>query len=253
MKKLIAILLAVCATALHADPASDTSSAGWSGVIGAGPIVFPRYTGGKASQTWLIPMASITYDDIVYVEPLRAGAYVWGSEDKKMGLGLAIEPRFGFKSSDAPKLAGMATRRNSVEGGPAFDWDLGVVAVSASLFTDLTHASRGNSARLYVYRELAHNDTWKFGVFGGVDRMSSRVANYFFGVPETEATPGRAAFQARATTSPTLGFDGHYRVAKDYSLLFGLQVMRLGDQVANSPIVETRQSMVGWLGFGFNL
>ena len=234
-------------------PALAQAAEGWSGAVGVGPISFPRYTGGKASQVWAIPILSVAYDDIAYIEPLRAGAYLWGSEDRKMGLGLAIEPRMGFKASDDPRLKGMATRRNSLEGGPAFDWDLDIVSISASLFTDLTQSSKGHSARLYVYRDLAQNEPWKVGLFGGVDHLDRRVANYFFGVGDSEANANRPAFKARASTNPTIGLEGHYRHSSGYAVLFGVQASRLGSPLVDSPIVQTRQSALAWLGLGFTL
>lgn len=239
--------------AIADDELQDAQASAWSGAVGAGPIVFPRYTGGRATQAWLIPLVSAEYGDILYIEPLRAGVYFWGSEDRKMGLGVAIEPRFGFKAGDGARLAGMNTRGKSVEGGPAFDWDLGFVSLSASLFTDLTHSSEGQSARLYAYRQLVKNESLKLGAFVGADWMSARVSNYFFGVDESEANSGRPAFHVGSATNTTAGFDGLYRLGKDYSVLFGAQVSRLGHEVARSPIVETRQSLVGWLGIAWNL
>ncbi|MGE5471648.1 MAG: MipA/OmpV family protein [Bacteroidota bacterium] len=221
--------------------------------MGVGPIVFPRYTGGKTSQTWLIPLISADYNNVLYIEPLRAGIYAWGSADRKMGLGLAIEPRLGFRSSDGARLAGMRTRSNSIEGGPAFDWDFGLASLSLSLFTDLTNSSRGESGRLYLYREVVKNETVKFGVFGGVDWMSKQVSNYFFGIGEAESNASRSAFHPGSATNATAGFDAHYRLSRDYSVLFGAQLNQLGHAVAASPIVENRLSFVGWLGMAWNL
>lgn len=254
MKKLVAVILVMLTRSpafAETQPASQTT--GWSGAVGIGPIMFSRYSGSRATQTWLIPLISATYSDILYIEPLRAGAYIWGSEDRKMGLGLAVEPRFGFKRGDGSKLEGMAPRRNSFEGGPAFDWDLGIIMLSASLFTDLTNSSHGSSGRLYAYRELVKDETWKIGAFVGGDRIGQKVADYFFGVPDSETSSTRPAFQARSTTNVMAGFDGNYRVSANYSVLFGFQLTRLGNGVAHSPIVESRQSNVGWLGLAWNL
>lgn len=255
MKRLLAVFVLALplASPAVAETQPDAQASGWTGAVGAGPIVFPHYSGGKATQAWLIPLISAEYKDILYIEPLRAGVYFWGSEDRKMGLGLAIEPRFGYKAGDGARLAGMSTRGKSIEGGPAFDWDLGFVSLSASLFTDLTNSSRGESARLYAYRQIVKNETWKIGAFVGIDRMSHRVSNYFFGVNELEASPDRPAFHTGSATNATAGFDGRYRLDKDYSVLFGLQQTRLGHEVAHSPIVETRQATVAWLGLAWNL
>ena len=254
MKKLAAFIFVILTNVpAFAETPSAPEITGWSGAVGVGPIIFPRYSGSNATKTWLIPLISAAYKDILYIEPLRAGAYFWGSADRKMGLGFAVEPRFGFKRGDGSKLEGMATRRNSFEGGPAFDWDLGIVTLSASLFTDLTNSSHGRSGRLYAYRELVKNETWRIGAFVGADWVSQQVADYFFGVSDAEACSTRSAFRAHSTTNVTGGFDGSYRVSNNYSLLLGLQSTYLGSGVAHSPIVESRQSNIGWLGIAWNL
>jgi len=225
----------------------------WTGVVGLGPMVFPRYSGGMGRQTWLLPLISASYEDIVNIEPLRATVYLWGSDDRKKGLGFAVEPRLGFTAGDGPRLAGMARRKDSLEGGPTFDWDLGVLALSASFMTDLTQSSQGNSARLYAYHELISHDSLKLGLFGGFDWLNSKTANYFFGVRPSEQSLTRVPFQPGTALNATAGFDGRYRLSEHYSLLFGLQRYRLGTAAARSPIVETRQSALGWLGLGWNL
>jgi outer membrane protein len=238
------------------DPSTATSTppAGpWTGVVGMGPIAFPRYSGGTATQTWFIPLVSASYADIAYIEPLRAGFYLWGNDDHTKGLGVAIEPRLGYSSADGPRLGGLAKRKNSVEGGPTFDWDLGVFQLSVSLMMDLTGSSRGNSARLYAYRELITGPALKLGAFAGLDRLGSKTANYFFGVAPSEAILNRPSFQTGSAINSTAGFDGRYRLSERYSVLFGAQTYRLGGGLAHSPIIETRQSALGWLGLGWNL
>lgn len=254
--QLIGLLLlsALPAFPARADTAQTAGEAqGWSGTLGAGPIVFPRYAGSRHNQTWLIPLVSADYDGLAYVEPLRAGLYVWGSADHKMGLGLAVEPRMGFKANDVPSLAGMATRHDSLEGGPAFDWDLGPVAVSLSLFTDLTHSSRGGSGRMYVLRDVLKDNTWNITAFAGIERIGDRVANYFFGVGNTEATATRPAYQARASSNGTSGISGSYQLGKAHAVIFGMQTLRLSGSPAHSPLVDTRISTLGWLGLAIRL
>jgi outer membrane scaffolding protein for murein synthesis (MipA/OmpV family) len=119
--------------------------------------------------------------------------------------------------------------------------------------TDLTQSSQGNSARLYAYRELMDDATLKLGLFGGFDRLSAKTSNYFFGVAQSEANATRAVFQPGSAVNLTAGLDGRYRLSEHYSLLFGVQHYRLGTATARSPIVETRQSALGWLGLGWNL
>jgi len=237
----------------NADTEKQAEQPGWTGTAGVGPMVFSKYTGGTGMQTWVLPLVSANYNNILEIDPLRATLYVAGSAEKKIGFGFAIEPRMGFHSSDGAKLKGMATRRNSLEGGPTVDWDAGIVAISVSYFTDLTSSSKGTSSRLYLYKDLIDNDKWKLGANAGVDHMSAKVTNYFFGTTSSEVTADRPLYQPGGATNLVFGFDGSYKINQRYSMVFGLQATRLNGSAAHSPIVETRRSTVGWVGLALNL
>lgn len=248
-----ALALLFLACNVNADTEKKTEQSGWTGTVGAGPMVFSKYTGGTGAQTWVLPLVSASFNNILYIDPLRATLYVAGSAEKKIGLGFAVEPRMGFHLSDGAKLNGMATRRNSLEGGPTFDWDAGIVAISISWFTDLTSASNGTSSRLYFYKDLIDNDRWKLGANAGVDHMSAKVTNYYFGTTPSEVTADRPLYQPGGAANLVFGFDGSYKINQRYSMVFGLQATHLNGNAARSPIVETRRSAVGWIGLALNL
>jgi outer membrane protein len=236
-----------------ADSINPAIPSEWAGTVGAGPMSFSKYTGGSGTRTQLLPLISANYKEILYIEPLRATLYFAGSAEKKIGLGFAVEPRMGFHSSDGSRLAGMATRRNSLEGGPSLDWDAGVIAISISYFTDLTHASGGTSSRLYFYKDVIKNETWQFGANLGVDHMSAKVTNYFFGTAPNEATAFRPLYRPGSASNIVWGFDGHYKLNQRNSIVFGMQQTNLKGDAANSPLVETKHSHVGWVGLAWNL
>jgi outer membrane protein len=179
--------------------------------------------------------------------------YLLASDDKKAGLGLAVEPRFGYSARDSILLNGMATRRNSLEGGPSFDWDFDVVAVSVAWFTDLDRSSRGQSLRAAVYAPILKNDAWDVGTLLAADRMNGRLANYYFGVTSAEATALRPQYRAGAGTNISLGLSGTYRLDKRHVLMFGVNATRLSHGAASSPLVETRQADMIYLGYGWTL
>lgn len=237
-------------------PHADEKSAGWNGTLGFGPMAIAKYTGGQALQILPLPLWSINYDETFYVEVQRVGVYALASDDKKIGLGLAVEPRLGFHASDGPKLSGMATRRDSLEGGITFDWDFDVFAISAAWFTDMTRSSRGSSARLSLYRPLLKNARGEIGLIASADHMSARTANYFFGVKPGEASLLRPGFVAAAGTNLSLGLGGTYRVGATRAkgaIIFGANLGRLARSAARSPIVETNHVRQFYLGYGWAL
>lgn len=226
---------------------------GWSGTLGVGPVAFPRYIGGKDLQVLPLPIAYVNYNDWFYVDLYRAGVYVWGSEDKKKGISLSVEPRLGFHASDGVRLEGMATRRGSISGGPTFDWQSGATAFSVGYFTDLSHASGGGYADLLVNRTFVHDDRWDASWTIEVTRLDSKIVGYYFGVPASEATLARPQYEPGASTNVTLWLTGQYNLTKREALMFGANLMRLGRAAADSPIVEQKLAPLLYVGIGLNL
>ena len=252
----------LCASFFYTPPAGAneaenspprSATTGWNGTAGAGFISFPRYTGGQQLQTIPIPVLSINYNETFYVEIERIGVYVLASDDKKIGLGLAVEPRFGYNASANQRLAGMATRRNSLEGGLTFDWDFDSIAFSAAWLTDMTKSSRGASIRFSLYRPLLKTNRGEIGIVTSADRMSTATADYFFGVRGNEANLSRPSFSAGAGTTVSIGIGGTYRTGIHSALIFGANIGKLAKSVARSPIVENNRSQQIYLGYGWAL
>ncbi len=233
-----------------AQTADDTATKTLDGYLGAGVIYMPRYTGGAGYETEPIPLAIIDYRDTAYIHFDRVGVRMWSSADKKMALGIAAEPRFGFHADDGPRLAGMATRRNAVEGGAAFEWELPQLALSATWFGDWSHTSGGQSFRMSLNHQLADNATWDLSAYADFDYADARVARYYFGVRADEATATRPAYRPGTTLISALGFSGAYMLDRRHALLFGGELSRLGAAAAASPIVQRRTGAMGYLGLG---
>ncbi|MDB5803286.1 MAG: MltA-interacting MipA [Betaproteobacteria bacterium] len=231
-----------------AAPAKD-----WTGYVGAGALAFPKYVGGKGTEVWPVPLLQFEYKETVYVDLLRAGVRLWSSEDKKFALGLAAEPRFGYKSGDGSRLAGMAERNLSVEAGPSLEWETPLVALNLAYFTDVTGNSKGGSLHGSAYKQIVDTPKWDIGPYVGFERISAKVANYYFGVPTAEATINRPAYQAGASTNWNIGLSGAYKFSAPYALMFGVQNTHLGNGAGTSPIVETRNATMGYIGLGWTL
>ena len=251
--KIQVAILALVYASFWASQAKAEPQAGWSGTATLGPVVFPKYVGGKGTEVWPLPILSINYDETFYVEIQRVGVYLLASDDNKIGLGLAVEPRFGFSAKDGRLLRGMSKRRDSIEGGPTFDLDFDVIAFSVAYFGDLNRSSRGSSIRASLYKPLVKDDRWEAGALLAFDAMNSRLANYFFGVRPTEATALRPAYQPGKGISTSVGLNGTYKLDKQHTLMFGAIATRLPRAVAASPIVETRQATTFYVSYGWRL
>ncbi len=249
---LAGLLVLSCANHARAQTAADNPS-GWHGTVGAGPVFVPKYAGGSHLEALPLPIAYVDYNDQFYVNLFRAGAYVWSTADKKTGISFAVEPRLGFSSSDGAKLAGMATRRGSLQGGPTFDMEGGWGALSVAYFADLSGASHGGYLDALYNKALIKNERWEVNGSLEISRLDAKMVNYYFGVRPAEVVPGRPLYQPAATTNTTFWLTGQYNLTKQYALMLGANVAQLGSAAANSPIVERRQVPLFYIGLGWNL
>lgn len=245
-------LLVLCCSS-HVRAQTVGNSSGWNGTLGAGPVFVPKYVGSRHLEALLLPIAYVDYNDQFYVNLFRAGAYVWSSQDKKKGLGFAVEPRIGFKSSDGPKLIGMETRRSSLQGGPIFDWEEDLGSLSVGYFTDLAGASHGGYFDALFNKPLLKNERWNVSGTLEISSLNSKITNYYFGVRPGEITPVRPFYQPGATANVTFWLTAQYNLTKEYALMFGANVTRLGGAAAASPIVERRDAPLLYFGLGINL
>lgn len=216
----------------------------WKGYAGAGAIAFPKYTGGRASETVAAPLLMFEYKETLYVDLVRAGVRLWSNADRTLALGIAAESRFGFRASDGARLAGMAARRHSIELGPSLEWETPLVSVSLAWVGDVSRASRGTALRAAAYRQVLDTGRWDLGAYAGVDRAGAKVVNYYFGVSADEATGARPAYQPGAATHWTMGLSAACKLDERHVVLFGLQGTRLGSSAGASPITAARNAAV---------
>ncbi len=233
-----------------AQTTDDSAHKSLDGYLGAGAMVLPKYVGSSASDTKLVPLAIFDYEETAYIHLNRAGVRLWGSRDKKMALGIAAEPRIGFRPQDGPRLAGMAIRHDAIEGGPAFEWELDPYALSLAWFSDWSDTSGGRSWRLSADRQLVDDGRWDISAYLDLDRADSRIVQYYFGVQPDEATAARPSYQPGAAVISGLGLSGAYLLNKNHALLFGGEFTYLGSAAADSPIVQLRSGVMGYLGLG---
>ncbi|MHB8535310.1 MAG: MipA/OmpV family protein [Sulfuricaulis sp.] len=233
-----------------AQSTDDSTNAGLDGYLGAGALYMSRYTGGTRYETDPIPLAMIDYKETAYIHFDRAGVRMWSSQDKKMALGIAAEPRFGYHAEDGDRLVGMSTRRDAIEGGATFDWELQPLSLSVAYFTDWSRSSGGQSWRFTVDRSLVDRGPWDIDAYIDLDYADAKIARYYFGVRADESTAARPAYQPGAVLISTLGFSGAYKLNKSYALLFGSGLSSLGATAADSPIVERSTGITGYFGLG---
>lgn len=232
-----------------AQEASQAGEKTLDGYLGAGALYTPRYSGSAGNETKPVPLAMIEYKGTAYIHFDRAGVRLWSSRDKTMALGIAAQPRYGFHASDGDRLTGMATRRDAIEGGPAFEWETPQISVSAAYFADWSGTSSGRSWRLSLDHQLVDDERWDVSAYLDFDHADHKIVQYYFGVRPDEATATRPSYQPGAALISGLGLTGAYLLDKKHALLFGGEFSQLGAAAADSPIVQRGTGLTAYLGW----
>lgn len=229
--------------------AGDARPRAFDGYAGVGVMNFPVYSGSAARQTWVVPLLSFDYKDTAYIYIQRAGVRLLSNADQSMAVGVAAEPRFGYHAGDGPRVVGMATRRDRIEGGPTFEWQGQSLSLSLAYFTDWSNVGGGQSVRLSIFDQLIDTTRWDVGTFVAWDYATHQTAQYYYGVRPQEATSTRPVFDPADALESSLGLSGAYKFTRRYAVMFEASVTVLGGPAANSPIVERKSALVGYLGF----
>lgn len=256
-RRLIWALFVICQVAageLYAEVSvSDAEEKFVNGRLGIGAMATPRYSGGARYGAFPVPLASLRFGDYAYIDYWQAGLYVLGNQEKTFGLAVVATPRLGFNAHDGERLAGMTTRRSSLETGFSLDYGSDAGGLSLGYLHDVTGASDGGIVRLLGYRQVEISHEFGMEAFVGIERLSSRVANYYYGVGDNETTVTRPFYKPGSATNLNAGLHFNYDFGQKSTVLFGYEVTRLGNPITSSPIVERRVGNLFYLGYGWRL
>lgn len=157
------------------------------------------------------------------------------------GVSVALRGKFslgdGYKQSDAPILSGMQDRNGNVFWyGPALDWRSAFGTLSADY---LVGGNKGARASL-GFRKSFDFGKVSLSPHAGVDWLSAKYVDYYYGVLPSEARAGRSAYTGKATWSASIGASVDYSLTSRQSLLLDVGVSHLGSGIADSPLVGKR-------------
>lgn len=223
-------------------------------LVGIGVGVLPEFSGSRDLRPMVLPVIRASWNDKVFINALQAGVWLLDGDGKNIRFGLAIEPRFGWEAGDGTLVAGMERREFSLEAGPNLQVRTPVGVVNANWYQDISGASNGQTAQLQFIRPLLHlqgGGSLRLNGVAGAQWFAGKTNNYYFGVRPAEATAQRPAYTAGSTVNLQLGVNGVYLLGRG-SLLFGAIGNWLGDEAAQSPIVETRFQPIAYVGYGIN-
>jgi outer membrane protein len=178
--------------------------------------------------------------------------------DLKIGtwsnVSLALRGKFaigdGYKQSDAPILNGMQDRNGAFWYGPALAWRTGFGTLSGDF---LAGGNKGEMANIDFGKSFDYGN-FSFEPHAGVEWLSSKYVDYYYGVRQSEVRAGRPAYTGKSTWDMSVGTRVDYRFTRHQGVIFDIGVSHLGSGITDSPLVGKRvipQLKIGYL-YQFN-
>ncbi|MFT4174269.1 MAG: MipA/OmpV family protein [Rhodocyclaceae bacterium] len=144
----------------------------------------------------------------------------------------------GYEADDAPILAGMDERKDGFWAGAKVEWKNSLANVNAEWLRDMSGYSKGQRFSLGLDRN------WRFGKqYMLVPRVvatwhDGKYNDFYFGVRDFEARPGRPAYRAGSGVSAEVGLRGIYMYDRHHSVFADVMVSSLSSTVKDSPLVD---------------
>jgi outer membrane protein len=143
----------------------------------------------------------------------------------------------GYNGEDSEKLDNMHNRNMTIDVGGDFgisgDWG----NLHTKILTDALGQHDGQEFRV-TYAKPFEFEKSKISPSVGFALLSSNLANYYYGVRDSEALPGRPAYDPGASVNWFVGLDANYQLNDNWTLITSITYYWLDSNIRNSPIVD---------------
>ena len=170
---------------------------------------------------------------------------------KQLNFGIVAQyDESGYEQGDAKILNGMSERKGGFWAGANVEWENELFEVSAEWLTDVSGNSDGQRFDLGLER------TWEFGEHimltphVGASWQDDKNVDYYFGVRDSEVRFDRPAYSGESAVNIEAGVRGVYQFDQHHSVLIGVEVTSLANEIKDSPLVDRSTQnavLVGYL------
>lgn len=218
--------------------------------VGAGAVISGKPYVGADSKVYPVPLVGYEGERL-YLRGISGGYRL--VKMKRWSIGPTVRARFeGYEASDSPALSGMQDRNPTVDGGIDLAWMTDWGLFSTIVVTDLLGAHDGHELEASYTIRLPYAG---FTIFPsvGVRWRSSNLVQYYYGVRDSEARPGRPAYKPDAAITPVVRLALRRDLSEKWGALLAAQYEWLDSEISNSPIVDdtSRLSLVLGVTYAF--
>lgn len=240
-------------TLVNASDAIGPGDSDSTWILGATGGAFNNpYVGGD-NETGIAP--NIRYNgERFFIKDASLNLHITKILGFSSGLTLALDG--GFLSDrdnydDNEKLAGINERDATLLGGIYVNHDTELGRLSFSALSDVGDEHDGRIANLEYTFDMQAGD-WNINPVLGVEWLSEKYVDHYFGVSANEATSTRAQYRGESTTNAFAGIRARYDVTENWDLNLRTGVTKLGSGITNSSIVDDDLVYQASIGINYN-
>ncbi|OAJ57337.1 hypothetical protein A6V36_31445 [Paraburkholderia ginsengiterrae] len=202
----------------------------WGLGVGAGVEASPY----KSGKTKFSPIPLVSLDN--------KWVHAFGTTvDLKIGkwdnVSVALRGSFaigdGYKNNDASILNGMENRNGAFWYGPALAWKTAFGTLEGDY---LLGGNKGERAKIDFSKSFDYGN-FSFEPHAGVEWLSAKYVNYYYGVRSSEVRAGRPEYTGKAAYDVSVGTRVDYKFTRHQIVILDLGVSHATSGITNSPIV----------------
>jgi MipA family protein len=238
---IISLMLLICSAAI-AWEGQNISQADSNSMFSLGPGALITVKPYKGMDSTVYPIPVITAVSAPFYFSIdTAGCRLFS--DSNMAFDVIGKWRFdGYDAGKSDDFKGMHDRNMTADVGGEFSIAGNWGNLYARILTDAMGQHDGQEFRVTYAKPFKFEKT-KISPSTGVALLSSNLADYYYGVRDNEARPGRPAYNPGASVNWFAGLDANYQLNNDWTLLTSITYYWLDSNIRNSPIVDKDYTM----------
>lgn len=228
-------------------------SAHWG--LGVGAIASDNAYAGQDIRYTPIPL--VTYDSKrFFFQGITAGLHIF--DDDALRIDALVQGDFGGIDTDdfgRRELANngidrdlLEDRDDSVQAGFAVELGGRWGEIELKVLADVLDASGGFEATAEYGYPVELGDRLTVTPTLGIDWLSADSADYYYGTLDEEIARGVVRYRPGSVAIPEVGIDVEYKLGGQWLLLGNVSYELLPDEISDSPLVDSKQSMQIMIG-----
>lgn len=251
MKKITTLILTLICAYSWAQPVPDSEANDHELQIGlAGVTSQSIYLGGQ-SQTRVFPAIDYQYKRF-YFQAGDLGFNLIDEENWEVDFGLGVDLIGDTDRGDSRLLSALPELSLPLNAflSAQYKTPFGLFKVEHNY--EINNKHNGNSSSI-SYAAPIFKGKWLIMPQISYDHYSAEVVNYFFGVNPVDATAELPTYQAGSANAFNIGVLGLYQIDEKWSFVGNIQNEYSGNEISDSPLVETDQRLSIFTGFLYKI